>query len=71
MRWRFANTSAAVKAIRLLLYFHNAVAVPRRWLMKNNFVPDKYLADYVSKQTGRKLISYGFCPTHVKILPRI
>ena len=34
------------------------------------FVPDKYLADYVSKQTGRKLISWnGFCPTHVKILP--
>ncbi|PIQ87640.1 MAG: quinolinate synthase, partial [Candidatus Omnitrophica bacterium CG11_big_fil_rev_8_21_14_0_20_43_6] len=32
--------------------------------------PDKYLADYVSKQSGRKLISWhGFCPTHVKILP--
>jgi quinolinate synthase len=34
------------------------------------FVPDKYLADYVSKQTGRKLIVWnGFCPTHIKILP--
>ena len=34
------------------------------------FVPDKYLADYVSKQTGRKLISWnGYCPTHIKILP--
>ncbi len=34
------------------------------------FVPDKYLADYVSKKTGQKLISWsGFCPTHVKILP--
>ncbi len=34
------------------------------------FVPDKYLADYVSKQTGRKLIAWnGFCPTHVKITP--
>jgi quinolinate synthase len=34
------------------------------------FVPDKYLADFVSKQTGRKLISWnGFCPTHIKILP--
>lgn len=34
------------------------------------FVPDKYLADYVSKKTGRKLIPWtGFCPTHVKILP--
>jgi len=34
------------------------------------FVPDKYLADYVSKQTQRKLIAWnGFCPTHAKILP--
>ncbi len=34
------------------------------------FVPDKYLADYISKKTGRKLIPWnGFCPTHVKILP--
>jgi quinolinate synthase len=34
------------------------------------FVPDKYLADFVSKQTGRKLIAWnGFCPTHIKILP--
>ena len=34
------------------------------------FVPDKYLADYASKQTGRKLISWnGYCPTHIKILP--
>ncbi len=34
------------------------------------FVPDKYLADYVSKVTAKKLISWsGYCPTHVKILP--
>jgi len=34
------------------------------------FVPDKYLADYVAKQTGKKLIVWnGFCPTHVKITP--
>ena len=34
------------------------------------FVPDKYLADYVSRMTSRKLISWrGYCPTHVKILP--
>jgi quinolinate synthase len=33
------------------------------------FVPDKYLADYVSKKTSKRLISWnGFCPTHVKIL---
>ena len=34
------------------------------------FVPDKYLADYVSKKLGRKLISWGgYCPSHIKILP--
>lgn len=32
------------------------------------FVPDKYLADYVSKKTKRKLIAWeGYCPTHIKI----
>lgn len=34
------------------------------------FVPDKYLGDYVSKQTGKNLILWqGFCPTHVRIIP--
>lgn len=34
------------------------------------FVPDKYLGDYVSKQTGKDLILWqGFCPTHVRIIP--
>jgi len=34
------------------------------------FVPDKYLGDYVARQTGKKLISWsGFCPIHVKITP--
>lgn len=34
------------------------------------FVPDKYLADYVSIETGRNLIPWdGYCPIHVKILP--
>ncbi len=33
-------------------------------------MPDKYLADYTSKRTGRKLITWnGFCPTHLRILP--
>ncbi len=35
------------------------------------FVPDQYLADYVSGQTGRKFILWnGFCPTHARILPQ-
>ena len=34
------------------------------------FVPDKYLADYVSNVTGRKLISWdGYCYVHINILP--
>ena len=34
------------------------------------FVPDKYLASYVSDQVGRKFILWeGFCPTHARILP--
>jgi len=34
------------------------------------FVPDKYLAQYVSAQVGHKLIMWeGFCPTHARILP--
>jgi len=32
------------------------------------FIPDKYLGDYIQKQTGRKLILWnGFCPTHIMI----
>jgi len=69
----YVNTSAAVKAeLDYCCTSTNAVKIVNA--LKNEkeiiFVPDKYLADYVSKQSGRKLISWhGFCPTHVKILP--
>lgn len=69
----YVNTSAEVKAeLDVCCTSTNAVAVVNH--LKSSpeiiFVPDKYLADYVSKKTGRKLISWnGFCPTHVKILP--
>ena len=34
------------------------------------FVPDKYLADYASRQARRKVIPWqGYCPTHARILP--
>jgi quinolinate synthase len=68
----YVNTSAQVKAeLDVCCTSTNAIAVVNA--LKNEkeiiFVPDKYLADYVAKQTGRKLISWnGFCPTHVKIL---
>lgn len=69
----YVNTPAAVKAeLDYCCTSTNAVAVINA--LKNEkeiiFVPDKYLADFVSRRTGRKLISWnGFCPTHIKILP--
>lgn len=69
----YVNTSAEVKAeLDFCCTSTNAVAVVRALKDKEEiiFVPDKYLADYVSKQTGKKLIAWnGYCPTHVKILP--
>lgn len=69
----YVNTSAEVKAeLDICCTSTNAVAVVEALKDKEGiiFVPDKYLADYVSKLTGRKLISWnGFCPTHIKILP--
>lgn len=69
----YVNTSAEIKAeLDYCCTSTNAVKVVN--YLKNEkeiiFIPDKYLADYVSKQTGRKLVSWiGYCPTHVKILP--
>lgn len=69
----YVNTSAEVKAeLDVCCTSTNAVAVVNALKDKEEiiFVPDKYLADYVSKKTGRKLIAWnGFCPTHVRILP--
>jgi quinolinate synthase len=69
----YVNTSADVKAeLDYCCTSTNAIAVINALKDKEEiiFVPDKYLADYVIKQTGRKLITWnGFCPTHVKILP--
>lgn len=69
----YVNTSAAVKAeLDYCCTSTNAVEVVNR--LKNEkeiiFVPDRYLADFVSRQTGRKLITWdGFCPTHTRIRP--
>lgn len=69
----YVNTSAEVKAeLDYCCTSTNAIAVVNALKDKKEiiFIPDKYLADYVSKKTGRKLIIWhGFCPTHVKILP--
>ena len=69
----YVNTSAEVKAeLDYCCTSTNAVTVVNYLKDKEEiiFVPDKYLGDYVSKQTGRKLILWnGYCPTHIKILP--
>ena len=69
----YVNTSAEVKAeLDYCCTSANAVAIVNALKDKEEiiFVPDKYLADYVAKKTGRKLIIWnGFCPTHIKILP--
>ena len=69
----YVNTSADVKAeLDYCCTSTNAVAVVNALKDKKEiiFIPDIYLADYVSKQTNRKLISWnGYCPTHVRILP--
>jgi quinolinate synthase len=76
----YVNTSAAVKAeLDICCTSTNAVGVVKTVAAKMEkegrrpqiiFVPDKYLASYVSAQTGIKLIAWdGFCPTHIKIRP--
>lgn len=69
----YVNTSADVKTeLDICCTSTNAIKIINS--LKNSkeiiFVPDKYLADYASRKTGRKLIAWdGYCPTHVKILP--
>jgi quinolinate synthase len=69
----YVNISAEVKAeLDICCTSTNAVAVVNALKDRKEiiFVPDKYLADYVEKTTGKKLIKWnGYCPTHVKILP--
>ena len=68
----YVNTTARVKAESDVCFTSsNAVKVVEH--LKENeviFVPDKYLANYVSTKVKRKIIPWnGFCSTHVKILP--
>lgn len=69
----YVNTSAEVKAeIDICCTSTNAVGVVNsiKHASEIIFVPDKYLADYVSSRTDKKIIAWdGFCPSHVKILP--
>ena len=68
----YINTSAAVKAESdYCCTSANAVKVVEKLKDKEIiFIPDKYLGDYVSKQTGKKMVLFnGFCPTHIRIMP--
>jgi quinolinate synthase len=67
----YVNTSAEVKALSdICCTSSNAVNVVKS-IPKNKkiiFIPDKYLGDYVQKQTGKKFILWnGYCPTHIMI----
>lgn len=70
----YVNTTAEVKAeCDLCCTSANAVRMVADLLVDEEeiiFVPDQYLADYVSEKTGRDFILWrGYCPTHAKILP--
>jgi quinolinate synthase len=70
----YVNTSAAVKAqCDYCCTSANAVNMARHILSSHQdiiFVPDKYLAQYVSAQIGHQFITWsGYCPTHAAIIP--
>jgi quinolinate synthase len=70
----YVNTSAAVKAqCDYCCTSANAVKMVRHILTEHQdiiFVPDKYLAQYVSAQVGQNFIIWnGYCPTHAGIIP--
>lgn len=69
----YVNTSAEVKAeLDVCCTSTNAVKVINAFKDSPEiiFIPDRYLADYASRQSGRKLIAWkGFCATHVNIKP--
>jgi quinolinate synthase len=70
----YVNTSADVKALcDYCCTSGNALKMAQHILQTHRdiiFVPDKYLARWVSDQIGHPFIVWdGFCPTHARILP--
>ena len=69
----YVNTPAEVKAESdFACTSANAVKMVNSALKDEEeiiFVPDKYLASYVTSQTGKKFILWeGYCPSHIEIL---
>jgi quinolinate synthase len=70
----YVNTSAAVKAqCDYCCTSSNALKMVQHILLTHKeiiFIPDKYLAQYVSAQIRQDFITWeGYCPTHARILP--
>jgi len=69
----YVNTTAEVKAESdICCTSANAVKIVESLERDREviFIPDKYLGQYVSSKTSKKMIYWnGYCPTHVKILP--
>jgi len=70
----YVNTSAAVKAESdICCTSSNALKIARNAFSVEEeviFVPDRYLAHFVSQNAGREFIVWrGFCPTHQRIMP--
>jgi quinolinate synthase len=68
----YVNTTAEIKAESdICCTSSNAVKVVESIKEPEIiFIPDQYLAHYVSTKTEKKIIPWiGFCPTHIKILP--
>jgi quinolinate synthase len=71
----YVNTSAAVKAqCDYCCTSANALKIVQNILLNHQdkeiiFIPDKYLAQYVSAQVKHNFVIWeGYCPTHAKIL---
>ncbi len=70
----YVNTTAEVKAECDLCCTSANAAKMAGEVMRDEkeiiFVPDKYLAAFVTRRTGREFITWrGFCPTHAALLP--